>query len=80
MSLKGFKKDDSKKVVDLLNLVATKARFTDLSVGEALQLARLLNFCQTQLIPLMDALVVDELQVRKAVPEEKPAPNKKGSK
>lgn len=71
MSLKGFKADDSKKVVDLLNIVATKAKFNDMSVEDIITVFRLLNFAQRELIPMVDALVVDDIKVTEAP---KPAP------
>ena len=46
-----FSKEDSDKLVEFLNFVATSAEFNKLTVKRVLDFARLLNWAQTSLLP-----------------------------
>lgn len=63
-----FKDEDKKKVIDFLNLVATKAQFT-MSTAEIIQYFKLLSYMQQELLPKIDANVLEVKAVHEAKAE-----------
>ena len=59
-----FSKEDSDKLVEFLNFVATSAEFNKLTVKRVLDFARLLNWAQTSLLPKIDAHIFEVVSVK----------------
>jgi hypothetical protein len=58
-----FSQGDSEKVVQLLNIVATKAEFNGLDVKQIIAFTKLLNWAQTELLPKIDANIFEVVSV-----------------
>ena len=71
-----FSEDDKKKVVEFLNLVAEKAKF-DLNTSEIIKYYGLLSYFQKELLPKIDANI---LEIVKVVEPEIITETKKASK
>ena len=50
-----FTSKDVEKMVELLNFVATNAKFNNLDVKAVLQFTKLLNWAQTDLLPKIES-------------------------
>lgn len=50
-----FTSKDTERLVELLNFVATKAKFSELDVKAVLQFTKLLNWAQTDLLPKIES-------------------------
>lgn len=50
-----FTSKDYEKLVELLNLIATKGTFSNLDIASIIQFTRLLNWSQTELLPKIEA-------------------------
>ena len=67
-----FTEDDKQKVIELLNMVATHAEFK-LSTQELIKYFGLLSYAQKQLIPKIEANI---LEVKRVIEPPKEAPKK----
>jgi hypothetical protein len=76
--MNAFADKDSANLVEMLNFVATHAKFT-FDVKDMLKFAKLLNWAQTDLLPKIEAHKVEILSVKEVNPPEtvKPAKGKK---
>ena len=70
-----FSEDDKKKLIEFLNITAEKGSF-NLSYSEVIKYYGLIAFMQKELIPKINANILEIVQVIE--PEKKPA--KKGKK
>lgn len=68
-----FNEDDKKKVIDFLNVIAKKAKF-ELDTSEVIKYYGLLSYMQQELLPKIDANVMEILKVTE--PEAKPEAKK----
>lgn len=68
-----FKDLDKTNIVELLNFIHTKATF-NVSNAEMIKWVKLLNWCQTELIPKIDEHL---LEITKIVKPEKPVKESK---
>ena len=59
---KTFKEEDKKKVVEFLNHVARHGKFTH-NVQELIEFYKLLNFMQTEILPKIDANILEITKV-----------------
>jgi hypothetical protein len=64
MSKPVFTSKDTEKIVEFLNFIGTNARFSDLGVKQAISLTKMLNYMQTELLPKVDAHILEVLEVR----------------
>ena len=69
-----FSEDDKKKFTHFLNMVATHSKFT-LDTFQLLDYAKLLAHMQTQILPKIDANI---LEVRRVIEAQKSAESEKG--
>ena len=60
-----FTDQDTEKLVEFLNFVATNAEFSKLDVKKMLQFTKLLNWFQTGLLPKMEAHKFEILSIKK---------------
>jgi hypothetical protein len=67
----GFKEEDVKKMVALLNMVSKHAQFK-MSQTEMLEYVRLLSHAQGKVLPKMQSLVLEIKEVIKPVEAQKP--------
>jgi len=67
----GFNKDDKKRIIEFLNLMAEKANFDGLKVADIIKIHNALAYMQTNLLPKIDANILEVIQVIE--PEKKPA-------
>lgn len=63
-----FKEEDKQKVIDFLNFVAKKAEFKVVT-AEIIDYFKLLTFMQTELLPKVNANI---LEIKEVIEEEKP--------
>jgi len=76
MDNKSFSEADKDKVIDFLNLVATKAEFT-LKTEEVIKFYKLLAHMQQIVLPKIDAHI---LEVKRVVKPDKAEPKKHSKK
>lgn len=69
-----FKEDDKKKLVDFLNFVAKKAKFSDLDIKEVIEFYGLLSFCQQTLMKKINDHIVEVVKIHEPIV---PEPEKK---
>jgi ABC-type uncharacterized transport system ATPase subunit len=72
-----FKDDDKEKVIEFLNFIAEKAVFNGLKVQDNIKFFRLLNHMQTQILPKIEANILEIKKITEAPKEE---PKKKATK
>ena len=70
-----FSEEDKKKLIEFLNIVADKASFS-LNTAEIIKYYGLLSYMQKELIPKVDANILEVIQVIEADKKE----SKKGKK
>jgi len=63
-----FKEEDKKKVIDFLNMVAVKAEMK-LNTQEVIKYYGLLSFMQQELIPKIDANILEIIKVEESKEE-----------
>ena len=61
-----FKDEDKQKVVEFLNLIAAKAKFSDVSVQDNIRLYGLLSYMQKELLPKIEANILEIVAVHEA--------------
>jgi hypothetical protein len=66
-----FSEQDSEKLVELLNFIATNAKFNNLDVKSCIKFTKLLNWCQVELLPKIDAYKFEVVSVKPAKAEKK---------
>lgn len=62
-----FLEEDKEKLVKFLNMVATKAKFNDMSTQEIIEYFRLLNFMQATLLPKVNDHI---FEIKEVIEEE----------
>jgi hypothetical protein len=65
-----FKDEDKKKLVDFLNFIAEKGKFGDMQVSDVIKFYGLLSYMQKDLLPKIDAHVMEIKQVIEAENQE----------
>lgn len=65
-----FNEDDKKKLVDFLNIIAKKAKF-EMDTSEVIKYYGLLSFMQQELLPKIDANIMEVVKVVEPEKKEK---------
>lgn len=61
-----FTEEDKNKVVEFLNLIATKAKLNDMSIQDNIKFYGLLSYIQQELLPKIDANILEVVAVHEA--------------
>lgn len=72
-----FKEEDKQKLIEFLNMVATKANF-NLNTQEVISYYKLLSYMQQTLLPKINGHILEVVKV--VEPEEKPKPTRSRKK
>jgi len=65
-----FKEDDKARLIEFLNLIASKAEFK-LNTAEVIKYFKLLSFMQSELLPKIDANIMEITKIIEPKKEEK---------
>jgi hypothetical protein len=68
-----FKEEDKEKVIEFLNLVAKHAKF-NMDTAEIINYFKLLSFMQKELLPKINANILEIVKVVEAKPTEETPP------
>lgn len=71
MEKKYFNEKDTEKLVSLLNFIATNAEFNRLKVQDILAFTKLLNWCQVELLPKIEANIFEVKEIKQQKKESK---------
>jgi carbamate kinase len=75
MNQYSFNDDDKKKLVDFLNFVAKNARF-EVNTQEIIEYFKLLSYMQGNMLPKIEANILEVSRIIPALAEDKPKKSK----
>jgi len=58
-----FNASDKEKLIEFLNMLGTKAKLNDLSIGESIKFYGLLSYIQKELLPKIESNILEVIQV-----------------
>lgn len=66
-----FKEEDKQRIIEFLNFIAEKAQFNGLTIADNIKFFKLLNHMQMQIIPKIEANILEIKRVIQPPKEEK---------